>query len=351
MARYPGATWKPLAADWASQPRMRAHNIICIHTMVGGLDGTDALFRVNNGPGYDGTESHFGTGGDGRILEWQDITFQADANYLGNGEVISIENADYGPEFPTWTGSDVPSLTPAQIEANAQIIAWASSPAAHADCPPSWVCHQSGIPLVLVPDALPGRRGIAPHRWGVPGYMVPGAVQWSTSRGKACPGDRRIAQIPQIITRAQQIVGGSSTTLEDSMAGVSIAVGPEKTCWINDGTKVWWSSDITEVSALAKMWGVPIVPMANAEIQKVIDFVSRRKAESDAATAAAVSKVLPTPTLTGDQVKDLADKIVAKITPSVSDATPLTEDDIKRLLDDSEIDTVNLLAKRLNAAS
>jgi len=195
MARYPGATWKPLAADWAAQPRMRAFDIICIHTMVGGLEGTDTQFRVTNGPGFVGTESHFGTSWDGRVIQWQDTAYQAEANYNGNGHIISIENADWGAPFPQWSGSDVPAFTAQQIEAIAQIVAWA--------------CRTHSIPCVLIPDSKPGRRGIAPHRWGVPGYMVAGGEQWSTSQGKACPGDRRIGQLPQIISRAQQLLSGA----------------------------------------------------------------------------------------------------------------------------------------------
>jgi hypothetical protein len=203
MARMPGAVWRPLAANWASQPRMKAYDIFCLHTMVGSLDGTDGYFRASaaNGPGYAGTESHFGVGPDGTIYQWQDTDFQAEANGGGNWHIISSENADMGAPFPRWGGSDVPAFTPQQVEANARIAAW---------------CRQThGIPLEQIPDAKPGRRGVGFHRLGVPGYMVAGAEQWSSSRGKVCPGDRRIAQIPQIITRARQIAGG---TQEDDMA-------------------------------------------------------------------------------------------------------------------------------------
>lgn len=343
MSRMPGALWKPLAANWAAQPRMRAHNIICIHTMVGGLDGTDSLFRANNGPGYDGTESHYGTGGDGTKVQWQDTQFQADANYLGNPDVISLENADHGPEFPKWTGSDVPPLTPAQVEANAQIVAWESSPAAHADCPPSWICHREGIPLEVIPDSKPGRRGIAPHRLGVPGYMVAGAVQWSTANRKACPGDRRIAQIPQIIARAKQIRGGaaaSPTPLQEDI--VRIAVDPGNTCYILRELSVVGTGDIGEVNALCKLYGVPIVSATRADIQKAIDSAAR----AAAALYAGLAKAMPGPDL--DEEK-FAAAVIAKLegTP----VNPLTEDDIQRLLDDSEIDTVNLLAARLSSSA
>jgi hypothetical protein len=144
-----------------------------------------------------GTNSHFGTGANGEIWQWVDTAYRSAANLYGNGRVVSIENADFGPGFPSWNtndGAQVPAFTPKQIEANAQILAWANK------------VH--GIPLELVPDSKPGRRGVAYHRQGVPGYMVPGGEQWSNSRGKVCPGNKRIAQIPQIIDRARQIASG-----------------------------------------------------------------------------------------------------------------------------------------------
>ncbi|WGW12767.1 N-acetylmuramoyl-L-alanine amidase [Saxibacter everestensis] len=175
---------------------MSAYRVVCIHTMVGSLAGTDGMFKRN---GFTGTESHFGTGGDGTIYQWQDTAYSADANYLGSRTVISIENADHGPGFKPWntSGDNVPPFTAAQIEANAQIIAWA---------------HKThGIPIVLIPNTRPEHRGVGYHAQGVPGNgLVSGGVTWSKARGKVCPGRRRIAQIPQIIARAKQIAGGAS---------------------------------------------------------------------------------------------------------------------------------------------
>jgi hypothetical protein len=212
MARMPGAIWRPLADNWNKQPRMRAWDIFCLHTMVGTLDGTDGYFRNSaaNGPGYAGTESHFGVGPDGTIYQWQDTDFQAEANGAGNDHVISSENADMGAPFPKWGGSDVPAFTPQQIEANAQIAAW---------------CQRThGIPLDPVPDSRRGRRGMAYHRLGVPrnkGDRVSqtGGELWSSSAGKVCPGDRRIAQVPQVRSRAIQIASGVSQ--EEKIVGIT----------------------------------------------------------------------------------------------------------------------------------
>ncbi len=196
MARYPGAAWRPLADDWARQRVMARHDIICLHTMVGSLWGTDAFFRSN---GYGGAESHFGVGYDGETLQWQDTTRQAEANLNGNHRIISIETADYGPGFGRWDTGDasaVPAWTPAQVERIAQIIAWA--------------CRTHGIPCELVPDSRPTRRGVAYHRQGVAGWgLVPGGEVWSSARGKVCPGNRRVAQVPLVVSRARAILAGS----------------------------------------------------------------------------------------------------------------------------------------------
>ncbi len=194
---FSGANYEPLERV-QRQARMRAHDIICIHTMVGSLRGTDKYFKAD---GWGGTESHFGTGYDGEIIQWQDCGWTADANLNGNRHVISIENADLGTGFPKWNTKDggaVPAFTDAQIEANARIIAWA--------------CREYDIPCELIPDSKPGRRGIGYHRQGVPGHMVADGEKWSNAPGKVCPGDRRIAQIPAIIRRARVIMGQSKET-------------------------------------------------------------------------------------------------------------------------------------------
>jgi len=210
--RYPPGSWRPLGEQ--TQPPMRSHDIICLHTMVGSLHGTDDMFQ---GAGYGGTESHFGVGHDGETLQWQDITHTADANLDGNHRILSIETADFGPGFAAWNtkdGSQVPAWTDAQLERLAHLLAWLSSRETHAQCPATWDCHRTGIPLETVPDSKPGRRGVGWHRLGVEsdppdrsGFRVAGGERWSSADGKVCPGDRRIAQIRAVIARARVIAG------------------------------------------------------------------------------------------------------------------------------------------------
>lgn len=245
MARMPGAKWQPLATNFASQPKMRAYDIICVHTMVGGLIGTDGYFRTGNGLGYAGTESHFGTGGEGEIVQWQDTLYQAEANLNGNHHILSIENADMGPGFPKWNtqdGSAVPAFTEAQREAIAQIIAWA--------------CKAHNIPCVLIPDAKPGRRGIGYHRQGVPGYMVAGAERWSNAQGKVCPGNRRVAQIPGIIKRAQAILAANNgLTKPTTTTNTNITVNREDNEMNTDERKIVDETSLVVKEILGQMGG------------------------------------------------------------------------------------------------
>lgn len=196
MARYSKAQWRPLAAG--SPPNMAAHNIICLHTMVGYLVGTDVMFKRD---GWTGTESHFGIGGkwgsdvtpglDGTVYQWVDTAHQADANYRGSREILSIETADNAPAAV----DDLAEWTPKQLDSIVDLVVW--------------LCRTHNIPPVLIPDTRPGRRGIAYHRQGCKhsegfkqpgsGWLVQGGVEWSTSLGKGCPGPRRIAQLRGIV--------------------------------------------------------------------------------------------------------------------------------------------------------
>lgn len=220
--RYPRAKWRPLGSQ--TQAKMRAHDIICLHTMVGTLWGTDSYFKDN---GYGGTESHFGVGHDGETLQWQDLDYSADANLNGNHRVISIETADMGEGFSKWNtnGDNVPAWTPEQVERLADLVAW--------------LCRQYNIPCELIPDSKPGRRGIGFHRQGVPGYVVAGGELWSTARGKVCPGQRRINQVPDVVLRARQILRqpaavalASETSRGDEEMGITLHFFDDN--WIPD---------------------------------------------------------------------------------------------------------------------
>ena len=207
MARYPGAAQKPLSTK-QTEPAMRAHDIICIHTMVGYLSSTYSMFKKD---GFTGTESHFGVGGiwggdkaahyDGKVWQFQDTKYEADANLDGNWHVLSIETADNAPQ----NARDLAGFTDNQIASLIDLCVW--------------LCKAYDIPPVMVPDSKQGRRGIAVHRQGIehsdgvgshPGWLVHGGERWSSKLGKECPGDKKIDQVRNIIVPAvKEILTGT----------------------------------------------------------------------------------------------------------------------------------------------
>lgn len=164
---------------------------ITVHTMVGTLNGTESYFTPAGRP-----YSHLGLGGDGTIRQWQDLAYRAASDLEGNPFAISWECADHGPEFPRWSGSDVPPFTPAQVDS--LIVGL------------SWLCHRFGLPKQAITTSCPHERGIGYHRLGVDPWRNQSCGQrWSSARGKVCPGDRRIHQLlHEIIPRVSAPQGG-----------------------------------------------------------------------------------------------------------------------------------------------
>jgi hypothetical protein len=182
VARMPGTIW--LGEHSPRNPMVR-YDIMCVHTIVGLAPAHAA---------------HFSVKADGTILQSRDTAYQSAGNLHGNPRIIVVENEDHGPRFggtprlPEW----VP-LTPEQVQSNADIFRW---------------CHdEHGIPLQMCPDSKPTSRGLAYHRQGIDGNFdpptykypgrVPGGEVWTLSRGKVCPTDVRIAQLPTILELAK----------------------------------------------------------------------------------------------------------------------------------------------------
>ena len=252
MLRYPHASWRPLGRQ--SEEPMTGHDLVIVHTMVGHLSSTDAMFRRQ---GYVGTESHYGIGGrwgpdgparlDGEVWQWQDRARRADANLDAAYHAISIETADNAPR----AAADIARWTHAQATALVALISWECSREAHAQCPPEWRCHREGIPAVLVPDSRRGRRGIAYHRQGIDPWRASGGELWSTSPGKECPGPARIDQlVHEVIPAAARRVraGGDDEVTPEDIKAIAKAVhelqdidsgDPKNKVWSLRGSLRW----------------------------------------------------------------------------------------------------------------
>ena len=186
MARMPAAKWQGEHGSLL----MTRYDIFCIHTIVGFAPAHAA---------------HFSSDAEGNLFQSRDTRFRSAANLNGNHRVIAMENEDHGPAFKNWIGTDVPPFTPDQVKAIAKAFAWS---------------HKThGIPLKLCPDSKPTSKGLAYHRQGCDGnfgpFKFPGRVEggevWSSAFGKVCPGDRRIAQLPEILELAKEIVNPKKT--------------------------------------------------------------------------------------------------------------------------------------------
>jgi len=190
MAWMPGAIRKEVTRH---RTAMTARRFV-FHTAV---SAASSLFDYFNQPGN--ATSHFYIRADGIIEQYVDTQYRAPAQLDGNHDCVSVETQDMGPAFPVWSGSDVPAWSPAQMTALTQMSAW--------------VAMVHGIPLVQIPDSVNGRTGFGYHRLGINPWRVPTGELWSNSTGKACPGDRRIAQIPGILAQAAQ---GDDMSFEDA---------------------------------------------------------------------------------------------------------------------------------------
>jgi N-acetylmuramoyl-L-alanine amidase len=201
MARYAAARFRPVAryklgVAGSVARRMPAARRLILHTAV---SGNTSLFDFFSVPGR--STSHFYVAHDGSVEQYIDTGIRSTANLEANPDSVTVESQDRGGPFPDWDpkGSDVPAWTPKQVEALARLAAWVH------------LVH--GVPLETLPSSRPGTRGVGWHRQGIDPHRVPDGELWSRRRGKVCPGDRRVAQVPAVIARAVALVPEVAATL------------------------------------------------------------------------------------------------------------------------------------------
>lgn len=148
------------------------------------------IYGPGRGPG--GTYAHFYIDLDGNIRQHQDLSRISRASGQANYTAISVETAGMG------TGP----FTSAQLEAHAYLFALAV---------------KQGVPnRIATPENV---TGLCWHRLGCVGNYgrfnrndlttwsrAQTGLNWSDSRGKTCPGDPAIRQIPEIYARAQKYI-------------------------------------------------------------------------------------------------------------------------------------------------
>lgn len=187
MAIYPGAIYKPITAP-KGRKAFNVINRVNLHVAVSEASSLHGYF---NQRGI--ADSHFYVRKDGTVEQYVDTKYRAFADLEGNDATISIETQG------GLTNANGEPWTSAQLETLAQLYAWA--------------VKTHGIKLQLAKDSRLGdtSKGLSWHRLGVPGYMVAGGMRYSKAAYKACPGDKKISQIPGIFARAKEILNGTTT--------------------------------------------------------------------------------------------------------------------------------------------
>lgn len=172
----PFAKKRPLGTQ--TEPRIGTPRIMILHTMSGYLAGTDSYFRTG---GYDGTESHFGVGGnwdkgrDGEIWQWQSLDHSADAQFGGNAYATSVETSDGAHDNVPWSDKQL-----------AAIIKLGH-----------WWCVQTGNPARLV--KAPSEHGFGYHAL---------FHEWNKNDHN-CPGAPRVRQLKtEVIPEIAHLLGG-----------------------------------------------------------------------------------------------------------------------------------------------
>lgn len=188
---YPEALWRPLS-DQQTEPVIGVPKLLVIHTMVGGLRGTEQMFRRD---GYGGVESTFGLGGvadgslDGVGFQWQRLSRQADAQMDANVFATSVECSDGG----NW-----------RLPFSPKQVAWLIDFT-------TWWCKNTGNPCVKA-TRWDG-HGVGYHKM---------FLKW-TGGARECPGPARIKQLENVIWPAvrERLVAKPMTQPTPPLASVA----------------------------------------------------------------------------------------------------------------------------------
>jgi hypothetical protein len=204
MPWYPKAIRKEVTRH---RTPMSAHRGVVLHVAVSESSSLFGYFNQKGNP-----TSHFYVRKDGTVEQYVDTQFVAPAQLDGNPTLVGIETQG------GVTDAKHEQWTPAQVETLAQLCAW--------------VHETHGTPLQAMKSSLKTERGVGPHRLGIDPWRVSGGEHWSTSYGKTCPGDAKVAQVPTVIKRAEDIVAEKFRFLVKNKAGATV-VETESDDWFD----------------------------------------------------------------------------------------------------------------------
>lgn len=166
--------------------RIRNINVAVLHVSASNAESLHNYFSTAS------VCSHFHVSKRGTVEQYLDTAWPSQADLEGNQRSISIETQGIAGE--PWTE--------VQITALAKLLAW--------------IGQVHNIPLRLAENSRTTTAGVAWHRLGIDGNFpavgllagrsqLGGGEKWSAARGKICPGDERIKQIPDLIQQTRLI--------------------------------------------------------------------------------------------------------------------------------------------------
>lgn len=198
MARYPKATWRgsPNHYEGNETPRY-----VVLHVEEGTEAGTRSWFGETRSQ----ASAHFGVAKDGSVDQFVDTKDGAWAEAAGNPYGISIETE----------GQDSEPLTEAQVEAIAEIYAW--------------VHKEHGVKVQRTQDPEHGEGFIA-HGEG--GQAWGGHI--------SCPGDKRKAQMPEILKKVEALLGETPKAEPKPAPKTKEKPKPAPAAHPGSGTPAWY---------------------------------------------------------------------------------------------------------------
>ncbi|MFI8412795.1 N-acetylmuramoyl-L-alanine amidase [Paeniglutamicibacter gangotriensis] len=184
MAIYPGAK-KRLIDKW-NKVKITRHRRVNLHVAVSEAESLFGMFSRSNS-----ACSHFYVAKDGTVEQYIDTAYRSGADMNGNDSTISVETQGgvRDPEGEPWTA--------AQVIALVALWKWARDR------------HKIKNQVAINTQTNDNSAGLSWHRLGVEGNFAgrkgilsksykPGGIKFSSARGKICPGDAKILQIPGI---------------------------------------------------------------------------------------------------------------------------------------------------------
>lgn len=244
MGWFPKARRVP--TTWGGQTPRNDQDRGILHVAVSGRKSL---------PPWNANTWHMYVAKDGSCEQYVDSIFRAYASGDANDDAFHIET-EGGLGDDRQVNSE--PWTPEQCRTLAEIMVWRE--------------QEDGTPLVVLPDSKPGRRGWGPHRLGIDPWRVPGGESWSKSRGKLCPGDAKIAQIPGIVELAKTIKNDSVQTQEEiDMFLIRNPAG--KVVLLGSGFAEWVPTH-ADMVGLVKKLGTP-VQLSDGFFNRIVSAANR----------------------------------------------------------------------------